>query len=280
MDYQQLFELSIIHDYYRSKICPDLSIEPTPECNQFLANHRLMVKRKVNGISIIVPVVEGNKPLLGLAENATLTFFLKTNNSHFFNFTNIDPKFIRTPIGCYIYSFSNEKKTEIGVSSLDSTLIAWDDLKLLQRQNIFGIVKIYNNLSFPKISTQASDYNIHFQSKKHYWYYYLIADNKNNDDVFFVEDREDAREPKIKFTKTDLTQLNESSVQAFFGSKFSGKRLYLFKSDTEITCQEEGRKNIQLLKQSGKNSKTVWIDHLPNPPNHTGIKVINALKSV
>jgi len=63
MNYQGLFELSIIHDYYHNKVCTDLNIEPTSECRKILARHRLLVKNKVNGIQVIVPVTETGKPL-------------------------------------------------------------------------------------------------------------------------------------------------------------------------------------------------------------------------
>jgi len=280
MNYQRLFELSIVHDYYQGEICPDLSVEPTPECSQILAGYRLLVKRKVNGITIIAPVAPGGKPLLELADNLSFTFLLKIHNPYFLDFTQIDPKFIRTPVGRYLYAFSNEKNTEVGVSSLESTFISWSEIQCPQGENILGTVTIYNNSSLPKVATQTSQYQIAFQSKKHYWYYYLIADSKSNGDVFLIEDGEDTREPKLQFTQTELSPSDTDYIHTFFGPQFSGKLLYLFKSDIEITCQEAGRQNIQLLKQNGKGSSTVWIEHLPNPPNRTGIQVINTLKSV
>ena len=280
MNYQRLFELSIVHDYYRDKICPDITIEPTPECREILSGHRLMVKKKVNGISLITPVLPGGKSSIELADNLSFTFLLKIKNSKLLDFTHIDPKFIRTPIGCDVYAFSNAKNTQVGVSNLESTLISGRDLKLSQGQNILGIVKIYNNSSLPKQLTHFSEYIISLQSKKHYWYYYLIAEEKMNGDFFLIEDLESDKEQKIQFTEIEFPHSDEDYLHSFFGSLFPSQRLlHLFKSDKEVACQEEGRQNIQLLIQNIKGGRSVWIDHLPNPPNRTGIQVVNTLKS-
>lgn len=241
MDYQKLFEISIFHDYYRDKICPDLTIEPTPECRQLLDSHRLLLRKKVNGIIIITPVLPGGKPFLELDDQLSFNFLLKIDNPHFLDFTKIDPKFIRTPVGRYFYAFSNENNTEVGVSNLESTFNSWSELQFPRGQNVLGMVKIDSNSSLPKVATQVSEYQINFQAKQHYWYYYLIADDKSNGKVFLIEDRETTREPKINFTQTELSQSNTNYVHTLFGSQFPGKLLYLFKSDQEVTCQKEGR---------------------------------------
>ena len=290
MNYQGLFELSIIHDYYNNKVCPDLNIEPTPECRQILASHRLLVKKKVNGIQVIVPVVETGKPWLELTDDLVFTFLLKIKNPNFLDFTHINAKFTRAPNERYIYWFSNQRITRIGVSNLESTLYdpntAEPKLPPQDRNNL-GVITIYNNSSLPKeflpkSSTQTSEYHIPWQSKRQHWYYYLITEPETNGDVLLIEDAADARAEKIKFTKTEINQSDRDQLYHVFTEQFSGKQLYLFSSETEINCQEKGRKNIQLLKQkqNGKGKSTVWIDHLPNPPNRTGIQVINALKFV
>ncbi|MDY7013933.1 MAG: hypothetical protein SVX43_10125 [Cyanobacteriota bacterium] len=290
MNYQGLFELSIVHDYYHNRVCPDLNIEPTPECRQILASHRLLVKNKVNGIQVIVPVTETGQPWLKLTDDLVFTFLLKIKNSSFLDFTHINAKFTRAPNERYIYGFSNQTITEIGVSNLESRLYdpKTTEPKLPpQDRNNLGVITIYNNSSLPKVflpksSNQIGEYQISWKSKRHRWYYYLIADPETNGDVLSIEDVADTQAEKIQFTKTEINQADRDRLYHVFASRFSGKQLYLFSSETEIACQEKGRKNIQLLKQkeSGQGKPTVWIDHLPNPPNRTGIQVINALKFV
>ncbi|WP_143727896.1 hypothetical protein [Moorena bouillonii] len=143
---------------------------------------------------------------------------------------------------------------------------------------------IYNNSSMPKDLNEVSDYKITFQAKKQPWYYYLVTDQLTNGDEFLIEDKDTIREPKIKFTRSTRAEAeNTDPIFSALNQQFPEFQKYLFKSDSEIACQEAGIKNIQLLKKKKSElgeptEPTVWIDHLPNPPNHNGIKVINALK--
>ena len=274
MRHKQLFELSILHDYYQSRICPDFSIEPTTECSKILKGHRLIVKNKVNGIVVIAPVDSKQIPWIKLADNLQLTFILKLKNTDFIDFTDIDWE----PINNNIYQFSNkfsnnEENTQIGPPELVINKPELSEQKLSRGQNIFGIVNIYNNDSMPKSLDQESEYTITLKAKEHHWRYYLVSDSVTNGNEFLIEDQDPTRDPKIKFTKTEKTD----PVLSALNQQFPQSQQYLFESESEIACQEESRKNIQLLiKQSQKKGEsTTLIEHLPNPPNRNGIKVIN-----
>ncbi|NEQ11343.1 MULTISPECIES: hypothetical protein [unclassified Moorena] len=286
MLYKQLFELSILHDYYRDKVCPDLSVEPTPECSRVLRGHRLIVKNKVNGIVVITPVYSENsensenseqKPWVELADNLQFTFILKLKNQDFIDFTDIDWK----PVDNVSYHFSNENNNENKASDLDIIHTQWCYIKVPRVQTIFGIVDIYNNSSMSKDLNQGSDYKITFNAKKQPWYYYLVTDQLTNGDEFLIEDKDPTRKPEIKFTRSTSADAKETDpIFSALNQQFPESQQYCFKSDSEIACQEAGRQNIQLLikKKNELGDPSVWIDHLPNPPNHNGIKVINALK--
>ena len=192
MNYRTLFELNIFHDYYQNKVCPDFSIEPTTECSRILNGHRLIVKNKVNGIMVIVPVETEDtedpeqKPLVELADNLQFTFILKPKNKDFIDFTAIN----WNPFEDLIYQFSNENNTQIGVSDLAITPIELSERQLPRGQNIFGIVDIYNNASMPKVLDRWSEYQITFEAKRQQWCYYLVANNGSgtNGDVFEIKD--------------------------------------------------------------------------------------------
>ncbi|EGJ31817.1 MULTISPECIES: hypothetical protein [Moorena] len=277
MLYKQLFELSILHDYYRDKVCPDLSVEPTPECSRVLRGHRLIVKNKVNGIVVIAPVDSEHKPWVELAEDLRFTFILKIKNQDFLDFTDIEWK----PVDNVSYLFSNERNTKIGVSNLEIIPPQLCYIKVPRVQTIFGIVDIYNNSSMSKDLNQGSDYKITFNAKKQPWYYYLVTDQLTNGDEFLIEDKDPTRKPEIKFTRSTSADAKETDpIFSALNQQFPESQKYLFKSESEIACQEAGRQNIQLLikKKNELGDPSVWIDHLPNPPNHNGIQVINALK--
>ncbi|MDZ8025854.1 MAG: hypothetical protein RMX97_14355 [Nostoc sp. DedQUE11] len=277
MPYKKLFELRIIHEYYQDKICPDFNLEPTIQCNKILNGHRLIVKNQVNGIVVIAPVDSENRPLIELADNLQFSFILKLKNQDFIDFTEIDWK----PGINDIYQFSNEKNTNIEASNLEITKTKLSDRKLFSGHNIFGIVDIYNHSSMSQIFNQGSEYKITFQAKKQQWHYYLLTDGETNGDEFLIQDKDTTRKTEIKFTKFTSAEAEKTdSIFLVLKQQFPQSQQYLFRSDSEIACQEAGIKNIQLLKQKKSESSNpiVWIEHLPNPPNYNGIQVINALK--
>ncbi|BAY79997.1 hypothetical protein NIES25_64850 (plasmid) [Nostoc linckia NIES-25] len=275
MHYKQLFELRIIHEYYRDKRCPDFSIEPTSQCHKILSGHRLIVKNQVNGIVIIAPVDSESKPWIELAENLQFNFILKLKNKEFIDFTEVDWK----PINDVIYQFNNQKNIE--GSDLEITQIKLCDRKLPKGQNIFGIVDIYNPSFISPILNQWNQYKINFKAKKQQWHYYLLADSETNGDEFLIKDKDTSRKTEIKFTRFASAEAEKTDPTfSLLKQQFPQAQQYLFISDSEIACQEAGIKNIQLLKKKNSESSnpTVWIEHLPNPPNYNGIQVINALK--
>ncbi|NEO90987.1 MAG: hypothetical protein F6K56_12345 [Moorea sp. SIO3G5] len=227
---------------------------------------------------VIAPVDSEHKPWVELADNLQFTFILKIKNQDFIDFTEIDCQ----PVDNGIYLFSNHKTTEIGVSELEIAQTTLSDRNLPRVKLIFGIVDIYNNSSMPKDlkdENPKSDYQITFQAKKQPWFYYLVTDQVTNGDEFLIEDKETTRNPKIQFIPCVESEDTESIFSAL-NQQFPKSQQYCFQSCSEIACQEAGRQNIQLLKNK-KNElgdPSVWIDHLPNPPNQNGIQVINALK--
>ncbi|MFK0733586.1 MAG: hypothetical protein ACFKPT_02920 [Gloeotrichia echinulata GP01] len=272
MHYQRIFELNIYHDYYRDKICPDISIEPTAECSRILRGHRLILKNTVNGIVVIAPVDSALKSLVELAPNEQLSFFLSRKNYDLIEFTNVEGE----PLENYFYRFSNEENTQIEASKLKISKFKLADQKLPIGWNIFGIVDIYNNSSLPAVLNQVSDYKITFQAKMQEWRYYLLTDAGSNGDEFLIEDKEYSNEAKIIFTRVEpeTTDVLFSLIE----QQFPQANKYLFKSQSPIACQESSRKNIQLLKKGSLGRSTVLIEHLPTPPNRNGVQVINTLK--
>lgn len=286
MLYKQLFEFNIFHDYYQNKVCPDLSIEPTTECSKILSGHRLIIKNKLNGIAVIAPVESDNTPWIDLANNLQFTFILKLKNKDFIDFTNFPNNTELTDFNSkstdYIYCFIYDNQPELDFFNSEKvTLTKKTEMNLPREENIFGIVDIKNNASMPISLEQVREYKLFLNSKKQKWYYYVVTDQVTNGDEFLIEhnDTGDTNTTiKITFTKSTIPETDR--VFAILKQRFPQSNQFLFESDSEISCQEAGRKNIQLVKKKRNEpgNSTVWIKHLPNPLNHNGIQVINALK--
>ena len=140
-------------------------------------------------------------------------------------------------------------------------------------KKIFGLVEINNNSSWAGAKTK---YKISLKAKKQKWHYYLITSLKTGEDDFAIIDKDNTREPKIEFVKTEIAPQN--LISSRINQQFPNTKQYQFSSEREITCQDAGIKNIQLLKKGANGTPMVWIEHLPNPPNDSGIQIINTLK--
>lgn len=271
MSYKKLFSLDIFHDYYQDKICSDFTFEPTPTCQKILRGHRLILKNKVNGIQVIARFNSQGEPWIQLAEDVKFTFVLKLKNANFVEFTDI----VAQPNSNSVYLFKNQIKNQniTGNESLElgRKLEGLSNITLSQRHRAWGVVTIQHNAS------QKSSYKISFQAKKQHWKYYLVTNKDTPADEFEIKDQEQRRSPRISFTHREIEQ--QDRVATMIAQQFPDSQLYLFQSETEIGDQEVPRRNIQLLKKvENQSSKTVWIEHLPNPPNSSATKIINLLQ--
>ncbi len=271
MYYQRLFALDIEHEYYQNKFCPDLTIEPTIECQKILNGHRLILKNKSSGIEVIAAVDSRQNLLIELADNLKFTFILRVNDLRLIDFTaaNFAPK------GNTVLLFSNQNQIE---QEENTYLLESSNIELSvnygdRSEKIFGLVEINNNSSLAGAKTK---YKISLKSKKQKWHYYLITNLKTREDEFAIVDKDNAREPRIEFVKTEIDPQN--LISSRINQQFSNTKQYQFSSDREIACQEAGIKNIQLLKKRANGTPLVWIEHLPNPPNNNGVQIINTLK--
>lgn len=283
MSYQTLFGLDIFHDYYQDKICSDFSLEPTPACYKILKGHRLILKNKINGIQVIARFNDQGEPWIKIAEDVKFTFLLKLKNTKFVEFTDIAAQ----PNSNSVYLFKNQNITENKSLELGRKLEKLSNITLLQRHNVWGVVEIYHNSSLP----QKNNYKITFQAKKQHWKYYLITNQDTQDNEFIIRDRDNTRSPKIIFTQKKIDK--QDRVVAMIAQQFPDSQQYLFQSKNEIDDREVPRRDIQLIKKETKmqekeektrqkrrktQSSTVWIEHLPNPPDSSATKIINLLQ--
>ena len=97
MQHRELFSLTVRHDYYLDRKCPDFTLSPTPECEQLLRNFRLVVKTFPFGILVLAPVrLEEQQsggpiavPFLEIPPDTRFDFWMKLNNPEFSTFTDL-----------------------------------------------------------------------------------------------------------------------------------------------------------------------------------------------
>lgn len=90
----EMFTLRVTHSYYRGdERCPDFHIVPTPETQQWLKNHRCVLKSFPDAIKVLVPVVvnkeKKDEPMIAFSVETILTFRLRLHNQEFSLFTDL-----------------------------------------------------------------------------------------------------------------------------------------------------------------------------------------------
>lgn len=90
----EMFTLRVTHSYYRGdERCLDFHIVPTPETQQWLKNHRCVLKSFPDTIKVLVPVVvnkeKKDEPLIAFSAETILTFQLRLRNQKFHLFTDL-----------------------------------------------------------------------------------------------------------------------------------------------------------------------------------------------
>jgi|GEM_PF-2021638 len=293
MNYRHYFSLQLFHDFYADRICADFSIEPTTSCQRLLRGHRLIFKSSTNGFVAIAPIDEAQHPDIPLAENLSFSFFLRLKNSDFINFTALDlgeqaidrllyfsnldlqPDASSDPqpldLPHTTIQRSDLRKPEAERSALETHLSQMLEREIPNSRGIFGIVEIYNNQTLPQVLESPTPFNIQFAAQQKYWRYYLIAEASAQAQSFSIQDKAkqiafEAREPEER-----------DRILAAIQSQFPQSQTYVFQSTAPVPCKARGIADIQLMKNGEKKP---WIQHLPNPPNHSGTQAINLLTDV
>ena len=104
--YGVLFQIELLHRYYRQLACPDFQIVPSPSTKALLAGQQMVAKQYGHRLYAGVQVKD-EKPFPLLADNLVFTFFLYLENPLFFNYTNLP---LAHPAG-KIYYFTNRNST-------------------------------------------------------------------------------------------------------------------------------------------------------------------------
>jgi hypothetical protein len=120
--YKKVFSVDILHDYYSNGFCSDLEIIPARDTATMLSAHGMICKSLGNKLVVLIRTDSSDKPYAGLSKSSRLKFYLRLNNPHFNNFTNLS----YLPSKPERYYFSNINQTKIGtVLYLNSKIPAY-----------------------------------------------------------------------------------------------------------------------------------------------------------
>lgn len=118
--YKILFSVAIMHDYYSDKFCQDIDLIPSAATAAVLKGHGMVWKQAGHKLIVLTRVDDTGKPFVKLSAAAKLSFYLRINNPHFYNFTNLSYH----PAEPFRYYFSNGNQTKIDTTLYLNTKVA------------------------------------------------------------------------------------------------------------------------------------------------------------
>lgn len=259
--YQPLFHINLSHGYYADRVCPDLSISPTPACQALLAGHHMLVRSAVGSIQVVAQLNDTENLLVPLAEDTQFSFFLSLKNPLFQHITKLEKL---SSGNIYLYNSPTDAgvlvHSQISVTQVDAPPTA------------FALVQIQVNPALFPTPIQEKEFTISFEPSEVPWKYYIVAPNGTNND-YQIEDS--AQNQKLTFSKTlvDESLATQDVLAKALSTEFPEQRKYLFETTEAVTAGEASRKSIQLKR--GEGAGTVLFQHLPNPAvEDGGVKIL------
>jgi hypothetical protein len=251
------FHMAIKHPYYADMRCPDFEIIPHDKCKSLIQSCRLGLTSYSNGISVWIPVENGN-PAMAIPQDVTFSFFLFLKNVGFSRITEMAPV-----AGTRVYS--RMKGTDV--------LKFEEQAAGLAPADAFGVVTV-TGITFTE---DAPVFNVLFEARKMKWRYLLVSDETSLDGFTIEQTRTGKDGKKIEFKAPRLTnQKMDDAMLKVIDQDYPGAGKAFIESKEPVACLQYGRKNIQLTKD-----KIVLVDHLPNPrPEDDGVKVIKYFKKI
>ncbi len=120
MRYKILFSVAVLHDYYTSNFCEDFEIIPSPATALLFKDLGLLWRSLGHKLIVLAKTDIDDKPFITISNAAKFSFYLKLNNPHFNNFTNLSNQ----PGYTKKYYFSNSNQTKIGTTHYLNAKIA------------------------------------------------------------------------------------------------------------------------------------------------------------
>jgi hypothetical protein len=180
-EYQELFTLQILHEYYKGEKTSDFIILPSIESSNITKRLGLITKQIDNKLYVLI---ERNKKELlhtTLFSSLTFSFFVYPNNSYFHNFTDLPITISEDEI-----LYFNNKKTEIKNED-PSAINTGEYISEKDYKNIKILTTFPTETSSKKpialieigisdlINNSTKDYFIKFSARKTYWKYAFVS---------------------------------------------------------------------------------------------------------
>ena len=125
LNYEILFIVEVLNDYFAGLDCADLNIIPTDDTAKVLRGQQLLYKTVDNKFVILVKIdPNSGTPVINLDPGTRLRFYISVNNPDFINYTNIN--YAPLSSGKYYFTNINQNK-QVPYLYLTSTVAPYNN---------------------------------------------------------------------------------------------------------------------------------------------------------
>ena len=124
LSYEILCRLLILHEFYATKLCPDLLAQPSASTAIVLKNQKILFAMAGNELILLAQTRTPGQPFLSMPPTTRLTFYLTLQNAAFLNFTNSET----TLTGKTRFYWSNIAQNTVGgVQYVSTPILAYNN---------------------------------------------------------------------------------------------------------------------------------------------------------
>ena len=261
MKYLSLFHLQVRHAYYGEQPCEALEVVPSGETHKLLAGHRLLLRKRANGITVLAEATSnGTEPLIPISANTRFTFELQIRDPDYRLITDVSQFEAKTnPI--FTNKVGEDVRETLTLQLIDAPSSAATAHRSIHRWNVLAGIELRLDSWVNDLSLDTKSYAISLQAHAAYWAYYLISNQAGG---FSLTDTAGAS--PLTFNQTDLTSVSDPDpIDQTLSTQYPGSyRRVLFLSDTPVPCSMSPRAGIRLR----LNGTNVSNAAMPNPSAH------------
>ncbi len=254
MNYEKLFTVTCLHQYFGGGPCSDIQIEPTEDCKKLLSRFRMIYKQEgKTTVSVSRQQAETADEIQMPACTDSLTFYLLVSNTAFYNYTKTVLQNKSNTLLFTTQSVANKPDFKVAEKPKLTLPVYYAS------RSLFGTLSIVPPASF-------KSYTLNLEATATKWRYYIVANADRNVKV-------SSTSPDVKFQPvTDDSRLQLDAIYKALKQSRSEAKVFLYESEKPLVFAQKPEAKVQLLDAA---NDTVMIDNLATPADdENGLKII------
>lgn len=254
MKYLPLAELTLMHDYYRDGLSPDLRLLPSPDTTRRLSNYRLVLKVRSSGLTIYAQTSASGTIFIEPTSPLSLRFKMLLINPTFAQITDLSTLHASpAPL------FTNRDLPPANPQNL-ALQPQGDTLEPEPSANTLAMVELLLDIGSEPLPDQPQRFQIRFSSLPFRWVYYVTLDSSD-----VTPSIVDSGSEPILFDVSGRTHLNAEPdetdpIARRLAARHPNLQIWRLRSDAAHPLRQRARTTLSL-----RFGNSTAIETLPTP---------------